>query len=141
MRNCTRPNWRPAGLQPGQGYFLLTTIAQLEPGLAGIKAYDEEITRLFNSHPDSLIFASLPGVGPRLAPRLLAGWGDDRGRYENATVVQALAGTAPVLYQSGKYRFARQLRACVKFLRRALHLFAFQSIRLVAWAHDYYQHK
>jgi len=124
-----------------KSYFLLTTIAQLEPVLAGIKAYDEEITRLFKSHPDSLIFASLPGAGTRLGPRLLAGWGDDRGRYENAAAVQALAGTSPVLFQSGKYRFARQRRACVKFLRRALHLLAFQSTRLVPWAQDYYQRK
>ncbi|MGQ9512120.1 transposase [Thermodesulfitimonas sp.] len=90
-----------------KSYFLLTTIAQLEPVLAGIKAYDEGITRLFKSHPDSLIFASLLDAGTPLGPRLLAGWGDDRGRYENAAAVQALAGTSPVLYQSGKYRFAR----------------------------------
>lgn len=121
--------------------FLLVIIAQLEPILKEIHAYDEEITRLFKSHPDSFIFTSLPGVGPRLAPRLLAGWGEDRSRYENAAVMQALAGTSPVLYQSGKYRFARQRRACLKSLRRALQLFAFQSIRLVPWASEYYQRK
>ncbi|RDV80097.1 transposase, partial [Ammonifex thiophilus] len=66
---------------------------------------------------------------------------DDRGRYESAAAVQALAGTSPVLYQSGKYRFARQRRACIKFLRRALQLFAYQSVLKVSWARDYYQRK
>jgi len=109
--------------------------------LEAIRQYDEEITRLFSSHPDSAIFASLPGAGKRLAPRLLAGWGEDRGRYDNAAAVQALAGTSPVLYQSGKYRFARCRRACVKFLRRALHFFAYESVRLVSWARTYYVQK
>lgn len=117
---------------------MLALISQLEPLLEAIKEYDEEITCLFRSHPDSLIFASLPGAGKRLAPRLLAGWGEDRGRYDNAAAMQALAGTSPVLHQSGKYRFARCRRACVKFLRRALQLFAYQSVRLVSWARDYY---
>jgi transposase len=131
---------RPA-VARAKSRLMLVLVAQLEPLLEAVKEYDEEITRLFKSHPDSLIFASLPGAGTRLAPRLLAGWGDDRGRYKNAAAVQALAGASPVLYQSGKYRFARQRRACVKFLRRALHLFAFQSTRLVPWAQDYYQRK
>lgn len=59
-----------------------------------IRQYDEEITRLFECHLDSVIFASLPGAGTRLARRLLAGWGEDRGRYDNAAAVQALAGTS-----------------------------------------------
>lgn len=121
--------------------FMLALISQLEPLLEAIKEYDEEITRLFRSHPDSLIFASLPGAGKRLAPRLLVGWGEDRGRYDNAAAMQALAGTSPVLHQSGKYRFARCRRACVKFLRRALQLFTYQSVRLVSWGRDYYIQK
>ncbi|MGB9886218.1 MAG: transposase, partial [Moorellales bacterium] len=121
--------------------FMLALVAQLLPLLEAIRQYDEEITRLFSSHPDSAIFASLPGAGKRLAPRLLAGWGEDRGRYDNAAAVQALAGTSPVLYQSGKYRFARCRRACVKFLRRALHFFAYESVRLVSWARTYYVQK
>lgn len=121
--------------------LLLSLIAQLEPLLKEIEAYDKEIQRLFKVHSDSRIFDSLPGAGVRLAPRLLAEWGDDRGRYEDNSVVQALSGTSPVLYQSGKYRFARQRRSCIKPFRRALHLFSFQSICRVAWARKYYDSK
>jgi len=131
---------RPA-VARAKSRFMLVLVAQLEPLLEAVKEYDEEITRLFKSHPDSLIFASLPGAGTRLAPRLLAGWGDDRGRYENAAAMQALAGTSPVLYQSGRYRVARKRRACIKFLRRALHLFAYQSTRFASWARNYYRFK
>lgn len=121
--------------------LMLALVRQLEVVRQQIDAYDEEINRLFQQHSDSRIFASLPGAAGRLAPRLLAEWGDDRKRYENASVVQALAGTSPVLFQSGKYRFARQRKSCIKPFRRAMHLFAFQSIRLVPWAREYYETK
>jgi len=88
----------------GDGVPLGVAVHQLEPLLEQIKEYDKEIERLFKLHSDSMLFASLPGAGMRLAPRLLAEWGDDRERFLNASVVQALAGTSPVLYQSGKYR-------------------------------------
>lgn len=121
--------------------LMLALVAQLEPLLEQIDDYDKEIEKLFNKHSDSKIFASLPGAGERLAPRLLAEWGDDRQRYHNAAVVQALSGTSPVLYQSGKYRFTRQRKSCVKPFRRALHLFAFQTIRKTPWAREYYYQK
>jgi len=121
--------------------LMLAILSQLEPLLEQIKEYDKEIERLFKLHSDSMLFASLPGAGMRLAPRLLAEWGDDRERFLNASVVQALAGTSPVLYQSGKYRFARRRRSCVKPFRNALHLFAFQSIQQVSWAREYYDKK
>jgi len=106
-----------------------------------IQAYEEAITELFERHSASKIFASLPGAGKRLAPCLLAEWGDDPKRYESAAVVQALAGTSPVLFQSGKYRLAKQRKSCVKQFRRALHLFAFQTIKGVPWARQYYDKK
>jgi len=69
-----------------------------------IRAHDREIDRLYESHLDSELFSSLPGAGKRLAPRLLAGWSDDRSRYASAASIQALAGTSPVAYHSGNYR-------------------------------------
>jgi len=116
-------------------------VAQLQPLIAQIAAYDQEIRRLFLSHSDSGAFASLPRAGTRLAPRLLAEWGDERGRYENAASVQALAGTAPVAFQSGKFATVHRRYACSKPLRNALHQFAWQSTQKEPWARAYYQRK
>ena len=80
-------------------------------------------------------------AGKRLAPRLLAEWGDDRSRYADATSVQSLAGTAPVPFQSGTYAKAHKRCACLKPLRNALYQFAWQSTRQEAWARAYYQRK
>lgn len=116
-------------------------VAQLLPLVGQIAAYDKEIATLFLTHADSTIFDSLPGAGKRLAPRLLAEWGDDRKRYADATSTQALAGTSPVPYESGNYSKVHQRYACIKPLRNALHQFAWQSMTQEPWAKDYYERK
>jgi transposase len=121
--------------------LMLALVAQLLPLVEQIGAYNKEIDTLFLTHPDREIFATLPGAGKRLAPRLLAEIGDDRSRYADAASLQALAGTSPVLFQSGMYLKAHRRYGCIKPLRNALHQFAWQSTRQQAWARDYYQRK
>ncbi|HYU75278.1 MAG TPA: IS110 family transposase [Ktedonobacteraceae bacterium] len=119
----------------------LALIRQLLPVVEEISAYDEEIERLFLSHEDNEVFHSLPRAGRRLAPRLLAEIGDDASRYVKAGSLQALAGTSPVLYESGKYSKPHRRYACIKPLRNALHQFAWQSTHQEAWAREYYDRK
>ncbi len=121
--------------------LMLAIATQLLPLIEAITGYDREIERMFASHPDSAIFTSLPGSGDKLAPRLLAEWGEDRGRYEDASSVQALAGTSPVAYQSGEYSRARKRSACSKPFRDALYQFAWLSTQSEPWAADYYARK
>jgi transposase len=119
----------------------LALIAQLLPLVEQIAAYDKEIKQLFLSHEDNEVFRSLPRAGKRLAPRLLAEIGDDPSRYETAASLQALAGTSPVLFQSGNYSKPHRRLGCIKPLRNALHQFAWQSTQQEAWARAYYERK
>lgn len=121
--------------------LMLALLAQLEPLMHQIADYDKEIERLFLMHEDLELFQALPGAGKRLAPRLLAEIGDDRTRYAAASSLQALAGTSPVLFQSGTYCKAHRRLGCMKPLRNALQQFAWQSCRLEPWAKEYYQRK
>ena len=121
--------------------LMLALVAQLLPLLEQIAASDKEIERLVLMHADSELFQALPGAGKRLAPRLLAEIGDDRTRYEDASSLQALAGTSPVLFQSGTYQKAHRRLGCIKPLRNVLHQFAWQSTRCESWAQLYYQRK
>ena len=121
--------------------LMLSLVKQLLVVIEEIAGYDEAIRPLFLRHPDQEIWSSLPRAGKRLAPRLLAEWGEDRSRYADATSVQTLAGTAPVPFQSGNYAKAHKRFACVKPLRNVLHQFAWQSTRQEAWALAYYQRK
>jgi transposase len=121
--------------------LMLALVAQLLPLVQDIAQYDKEIKQLFLSHEDLELFLSLPRAGKRLAPRLLAEVGDDRARYADASSLQALAGTSPVLFQSGTYAKAHRRLGCVKPLRNALFQFAWQSTQQEKWAQAYYQRK
>ncbi len=121
--------------------LMLALVSQLLPLVEQIAAYDKEIDTLFLTHPDHEIFQSLPRAGKRLAPRLLAEIGDDRARYADAASLQALAGTAPVVFASGNYSKVHRRLGCVKPLRNALHQFAWQSTLQEKWALAYYERK
>jgi transposase len=121
--------------------LLLALVAQLLPLIEQIAQYDKEIESLFLTHEDHELFESLPRAGQRLAPRLLAEIGDDRTRYRDASSLQALGGTSPVLYQSGAYSKAHRRLGCIKPLRNALHQFSWQTTQSEPWANDYYQRK
>jgi transposase len=121
--------------------LMVALVSQLLPLIAQIAQYNKEIHTLFLTHEDHEIFASLPRAGKRLAPRLLAEIGDDRTRYQDASSLQALGGTSPVLFQSGMYSKAHRRLGCIKPLRNALHQFAWQSTQSEPWAMQYYQRK
>jgi transposase len=73
--------------------------------------YRRRIEELFASHPDHDRFGSLPGAGPKIAPRLLAEIGDDRERFGgDPQNLQCLAGSAPVTKRSGKKITAKRIR-------------------------------
>ncbi|HEY6409914.1 MAG TPA: transposase [Ktedonobacteraceae bacterium] len=116
--------------------LMLSLVKQLLVVIEDIESLDEEINTLFLTHNDQEIWSSLPRAGKRLAPRLLAEWGDDRTRYVDANSVQTLAGTAPVPFQSGNFAKAHKRFACLKPLRNALHQFAWQSTMKEEWARD-----
>ena len=46
-----------------------------------IAEFDRQIAAAYAAHPDQAIFASLPGAGPVLGPRLLASLGAQRERF------------------------------------------------------------
>ncbi|GAC1301885.1 MAG: IS110 family transposase [Ktedonobacteraceae bacterium] len=121
--------------------LMLALVSQLIPLIEQIAQYDKEIDTLFLTHEDHELFESLPRAGQRLAPRLLAEIGDDRKRYQDASSLQALGGTSPVLYQSGMYSKAHRRLGCIKPLRNALHQFAWQTTQSEPWARNYYQRK
>jgi transposase len=108
--------------------------------------YRQRIEELFHRHPDHDLFGSLPGAGPKLAPRILAEIGDDRGRFEEGPqALQCLAGSAPVTRRTGKCKVrdhwpCHQRWACDKYLRHAMHLFAEHTLNQCVWAQIYYSH-
>jgi transposase len=104
-----------------------------------ILCYDQQIETLAREHPDFAIIDSLPGVGPALAPRLIAALGTQRDRYHSASELQSYSGIAPVLASSGKQHWVHWRWACPKFVRQTFHEWAAHSIGSSAWAKAYYE--
>jgi hypothetical protein len=71
----------------------------------------------------------------------LAEWGDNRHRYADESLIQALAGTSPLPFESGNSAKVHQRLACLKPLRNGLQQFAWQSTQQEGWAKDYYDRK
>src|SRR6516164_621242 len=67
-----------------------------------IAELDRRIEQLVMAHPDGALFASLPGAGAVLVPRLIVALGTHRERYDSAFEVQCYSGIAPVKESSGK---------------------------------------
>jgi transposase len=106
-----------------------------------LKLYRQQIEALFRDHPDHDLFGSLPGAKKVLAPRLLGAVGNDPDRYGSQEVLQCIAGTAPVSYQSGKIDKVHVRWMCDKFLRYTVHLWADCFRKASAWGQAYYQKK
>jgi transposase len=106
-----------------------------------LELYREQIGKLFKEHPDHDVFGSLPGAKEVLGPRLLAAVGSDPARYGTQQALQCIAGTAPISYQSGQMRKVHVRRACDKFLRHTVHLWANCFRRSSAWGQTYYAQK
>jgi transposase len=115
---------------------LVQLIHSLREAIVELEATIAEATA---AHPDFFIFASLPGAGEVMVPRMLAALGSQRERYGSANEVQEYSGIAPVTETSGKKRWVHFRWACPKFLRQTFHEWAGHSIAQSTWARAYYQ--
>lgn len=97
-----------------------------------------QVQHLFVTHPDQHIFASVPGAGHLLAPKLLVMFGDHRQRFPTPASIQSLAGTCPVTVQSGKKKAVRFRRGCNHEFRHTAQLLAITSTRQSTWAATYF---
>jgi len=103
-----------------------------------ITEFDRQIAAAYAAHPDRVIFASLPGAGPVLGPRLLASLGAERERFDSAASVQCYTGVAPVTKRSGGSCHIHRRYCCPKFHRQSFHEYARESVLWSRWAAAFY---
>ena len=116
----------------------MALIEQLRLALQALEQFDQHIAELAPTLPDYRLFADLPGAGPRLAPRLLVAFGEDRERFQRAEELQQYAGIAPVTERSGKKTWVHWRWQCPTFLRQTFIEWAGQTINKSFWAGAYY---
>lgn len=77
-------------------------VAVLQTLNTEIKTLEGEVETHFGRHPDAEVYLSQPGIGVVLGARVLAEFGDAKGRYADAKSRKNYAGTSPITRQSGK---------------------------------------
>ena len=97
-----------------------------------------EIQTKLETHPDAPIFASIPGAGQILTPKLLVMFGDWRDRYPTPMSIRSVAGTCPVTRRSGQRRSIRFRRACNHKHRQTAQQLAKASVPQSIWAESYF---
>jgi transposase len=114
-------------------------VSMIDCADAAVRRYDQAIATCWSTHADREVFASFPGAGPVMAPRLAAAFGTDRTRFSSAAEVQTYSGIAPVIERSGKQCWVHARWHCPKFLRQTFHEFAEASIPHCSWARAFYR--
>jgi transposase len=115
--------------------LLVRQLDALRPSLATL---DATVAAHFAAHAEAPLFASFPGAGAALAPRLLVALGSDRQRFSSAAALQQQTGIAPITRRSGRQRSVTWRWATSTFLRQTFHEFANHSILHSAWAAAFY---
>jgi transposase len=112
---------------------------QLQALQRALGEFDQQLAAAYAAHPDRELFASLPGAGPVLGPRLLASLGGQRERFgQSAAQLQCYTGIAPVTKRSGGSCRIHRRYLCPKFHRQSFHEYAKESILWSRWAAAYY---
>ena len=135
----TRPLTDDIGVILPNKLLAQVLVDQLRVVLQAIERFDTEITAVAQPLPDYALVRSLPGVGPALAPRLLAAFGEQRERYPSAADLQKYAGIAPVTERSGQKSWVHWRLQCPTFLRQTFVEWAAESIPRSFWAGLYSQ--
>jgi transposase len=127
-----------AAVQEVHPFLAQLYVRQLQVLQASIDQLEEQIQQMVGQHPKAEIFASFPGAGPTLAPRLLVAFGSNTDRLD-AYRMQCFSGIAPVTKQSGNSEWIHHRLICPKFLKQTFHEFAKSSIPHCGWANAFYR--
>ena len=101
-----------------------------------------DVEKVLDDHPLARILTSMPGVGVKIAARLLAEIGGDVTAFPTAAHLAAYAGLAPVTKRSGtSIRGEHVNRGGNKRLKNALFMAAFTSLRADPASRAYYDRK
>ena len=92
-----------------------------------------------NAVPGGKITLSFPGLGDRLAARVLGEIGDHPEQFRSPNALACYAGKAPVTRRSGKSELTVACRlACNRYLAGAVQQWAFCSLGQSGWAREFY---
>jgi transposase len=131
----------PVPVADAMGHVASSLVAVLATLQIQIDELEQHLAEHFEAHPDAKIILSLPGLGMILGARVLAEFGDDPNRYDDAKCRKNYAGTSPITKASGKHRVVLARYARNKRLADACYQWAFASITATPGARAFYDQR
>jgi hypothetical protein len=132
----------PSLVADAMGASVGASVAVIGELVTQIRSLERELTDRFEQHPDAKIIRSLPGLGTILSARVLAEFGDDPNRFDDAKSRKNYAGTSPITRASGKHRVVLARYARNRRLADACYLWAFAALTASPGARTFYdQHR
>src|SRR3954451_1376050 len=129
---------QPPVLQTGYAAVVASEIAIIGALNTQIDKLGAVVGDHFGRHRDAEIYLSQPGLGVKLAARILGEFGDDPDRYRDAKARKNYAGTSPITKASGTKKIVLARYARNRRLGDALQQWAFCSLRGSPGATAYY---
>jgi transposase len=131
----------PALVADAMGHVVSSLVAVIATLQIQIGQLEQQLAEHFETHPDAKIIRSLPGLGMILGARVLAEFGDDPNRYDDAKCRKNYAGTSPITKTSGKHRVVLARYARNKRLADACYQWAFAAITASPGARTFYDQR
>jgi transposase len=131
----------PSAGQHCVGHVVSSLVAVIATLQIQIDQLEQQLAEHFETHPDAKIIRSLPGLGMILGARVLAEFGDDPNRYDDAKCRKNYAGTSPITKTSGKHRVVLARYARNKRLADACYQWAFAAITASPGARTFYDQR
>jgi transposase len=131
----------PSLVADAMGASVRALVAVIDELVAQIDALEHELSDRFEQHPDAKIIRSLPGLGTILGARVLAEFGDDPNRFDDAKSRKNYAGTSPITRASGKHRVVLARYARNRRLADACYLWAFAALSASPGARAFYDQR
>ena len=131
----------PALVTDAMGNVVTSLVAVIATLQTQVDQLEQRLAEHFEAHPDAKIIRSLPGLGMILGARVLAEFGDDPNRYDDAKCRKNYAGTSPITKASGKHRVVLARYARNKRLADACYQWAFAAITASPGARTFYDQR
>lgn len=106
-----------------------------------IDRLEAELDELLDQHPDAAIIQSIPGLGTKLASRVLGEFGDAPTRFIDARSRKNYAGTSPITKASGRSHVVLARRTRNLRLADACYQWAFAALSHSPGARTFYDQR
>ena len=131
----------PGAVETAMGSHTTAMVAIATELTRQIDRLEHELDELLDEHPHAKIIRSIPGLGTKLAARVLGEFGDAPTRFADARCRKNYAGTSPITKASGRSHVVLARRTRNLRLADACYQWAFTSLTHSPGARAFYDQR